>query len=27
VGFARLDAGQVVPDGAYQDTVTLTVTY
>ena len=27
VGFARLNAGQIVPDGAYQDTVTLTVTY
>ena len=27
LGFARLDAGQVVPNGVYQDTVTLTVTY
>ena len=27
VGFARLDAGQVVPDGAYSDTITISVDY
>ena len=27
LGFARLDAGQVVPDGAYSDTITISVDY
>jgi spore coat protein U-like protein len=27
VGFARLNAGQVVPDGAYSDTITISVDY